>query len=172
MYTVQQHSIPTFPTYIEWLRRTFRDPNEQSRLRDDWQEAVQANRSVMDYASDLIYLAARIEPQKSEAEIKEHFRTGLQPRIQINMAEHPEWDNLSLNEYVARADRQDQIEVAKEQVRKRMGTSGHGQSYAIAEVADGQSFAIAGAPRRGGRTPGVLTRRPRKGTEEWRTYCR
>jgi hypothetical protein len=161
MFTVQQHSIHTFMDYIDWLQVTFKDVNEQSRLKDKWQECVQGQRSAMDYASDLIYLAARIQPQKTAEEIREHFRTGLQTRIQINMAEHPEWDNLSLNDYIARADRQDQIELAKEQVRKRMGTTSHSQS-----------FAIAGSPRRGGRIPGVLTRRPRKGTEEWRTYCR
>jgi hypothetical protein len=161
MFTVQQNDIHTFPEYTAWLRRTFRDPNEQSRLRDEWQECVQRNRPVMDYASDLIYLAARIEPQKSADEIREHFRTGLQSRIQLSMAEHPEWDNLGLSDYIARADRQDQIELAKEQVRKRMGTTSYGQS-----------FAIAASPRRGGRVPGVLTRRPRKGTEDWRKYCR
>jgi len=161
MFTIQQHSIHTFNEYCEWLRETFRDPNEQARLKDDWQQCLQGNRSVMDYASDLVYLSARIKPQKSAEEIKEHFRTGLQRQIQINMAEHPEWDDLALNDYIARADRQDQIEVAKDRVRKRTGTT----SYS-------QSFAIAGAPRRGGRTPGVLTRRPRKGTEEWRAYCR
>lgn len=161
MFTLQAQNIHTFPEYITWLQATFRDNNEQIRLRDEWQRTIQGGRAVMDYASDLVYLAARILPQKSTEEIKDHFRTGLNARIQMNMAEHPEWDTLDLNEYITRADRQDQIELAKEQVRKRVGTTSHGQSYAITD-----------APRRGGRVPSTLTRRPRKGTDEWQAYCR
>ena len=110
------------------MRETFKDNNEQARLRDEWHRCVQGTKSVMDYTAELIYLSARIEPKKSANEIKEHFRTGLAPSIQLSMAKHPEWDELGLNDYVMRADRQDQIDRAKEQVRKRTGTNGHEQS--------------------------------------------
>jgi hypothetical protein len=35
MYSLQSANIHTVPAYIEWLKRTFRDHNEQQRLRDD-----------------------------------------------------------------------------------------------------------------------------------------
>ena len=118
---------------------------------------------MFEYASDLIYLAARIVPAKSEAEIKEHFRAGLSARLQMKLAEHPEWDDLSLDEFIGRADRQDQIEEAKDRVR-----------YQSERRSDdrGRAYAIVGAPRRGGRRPSSLTRRPRKGSEEWQTWCK
>jgi hypothetical protein len=62
---------------------------------------------VLEYASDLIYLAARIVPTKSQEEIKEHFRTGLFQRLQMKLAEHPELDDLLLDGFIRRADRQD-----------------------------------------------------------------
>ena len=68
------------PGYIAWLRRTFKDNNEQYHLRDGWQATMQGHRTVLDYASDLIYLAARIVPTKSQAEMKERFRTSLSQR--------------------------------------------------------------------------------------------
>jgi hypothetical protein len=45
---------------------------------------------VLEYTLDLIYLAARIVPIKSKAEIKEYFRAGLSSRLQMKLAEHPE----------------------------------------------------------------------------------
>ena len=118
---------------------------------------------MFEYASDLIYLAARIVPAKSEAEIKEHFRAGLSARLQMKLAEHPERDDLSLDDFIGRADRQDQIEEAKDRVR-----------YQVERRNDdrGRAYAIAGAPRRGGRRPLSSTRRPRKGSEEWQTWCK
>jgi hypothetical protein len=110
IYGLQNASLRTMSEYIEWLKRTFKDNNEQYHLRDDWQATIQGNRTVFEYASDLIYLAAKIVPAKSEAEIKEHFRAGLSSRLQMKLAEHPEWDDLSLDEFIGRADRQDQIE--------------------------------------------------------------
>ena len=163
IYGLQNASLRTMPEYIEWLKRTFKDNNEQYHLRDDWQATIQGNRTVFEYASDLIYLAARIVPAKSEAEIKEHFRAGLSSRLQMKLAEHPEWDDLSLDDFIGRADRQDQIEEAKDRVRYQ------------AERRDGErgrAYAILGAPRRGGRRPSSLTRRPRKGSEEWQTWCK
>ena len=163
IYGLQNESLRTMSQYIDWLRRTFKDNNEQYHLRDDWQATIQGNRSVLEYASDLIYLAARIVPAKSQAEIKEHFRAGLSSRLQMKLAEHPEWDDLSLDDFIARADRQDQIEEAKDRVR-----------YQSERRSDerGRAYAIVGAPRRGGRRPSSLTRRPRKGSEEWQTWCK
>jgi hypothetical protein len=163
MYGLQNESLRTMSQYIDWLRRTFKDNNEQYHLRDDWQATIQGNRTVFEYASDLIYLAARIVPAKSEAEIKEHFRAGLSGRLQMKLAEHPEWDDLSLDDFIGRADRQDQIEEAKDRVRYQSERRDDGR---------GRAYAIAGAPRRGGRRPSSLTRRPRKGSEEWQTWCK
>lgn len=163
MFAQQGATLNTMPQYIAWLRRTFHDSNEQYHLRDEWQATVQGHRTVLEYASDLIYLAARIVPAKLEDEIKEHFRAGLSPRLQMAMAEHPEWDDLNLNEYIGRADRQDQIEEAKDRVRYQSGRH---------ENSRGRAYAIEGAPRRGGRRPSSATRRPRKGSEEWQMWCK
>ena len=163
IYQLQNATLLTMTQYIEWLRRTFKDNNEQYHLRDEWQATVQGHRTVLEYASDLIYLAARIVPAKSQSEIKEHFRAGLSQRLQMKLAEHPEWDDLGLDDFIARADRQDQIEEAKDRVRYK--TEKH-------ETDRGRAYAITTAPRRGGRRPSSLTRRPRKGTQEWQTWCK
>jgi hypothetical protein len=163
MYGLQGATLLTMPLYIAWLRRTFQDNNEQYHLRDEWQATIQSHRTVLEYASDLIYLAARIVPAKSQAEIKEHFRAGLSGRLQMKLAEHPEWDDLSLDDFIGRADRQDQIEEAKDRVRYQSEKR---------DTSRGRAYAIAGAPRRGGRRPSSVTRRPRKGSEEWQTWCR
>ena len=105
MYTLERDSISTFPDYLRWLRRTFQDANENQKLKDEWQQCLQGNLSVPEYVSDLLTLAARILPQKSEEEIKEHFRTGLNARVQLALAEHPEWDNMGLQDFIQRTDR-------------------------------------------------------------------
>ena len=161
MYTLARANLRTFPEYVDWLQNTFKDNNEQSRLRAEWHANVQGDSTVMDYAADLIYLSARMQPVKSEEEIKDHFRTGLNGRIQIGMAEHPEWDDLPLSEYIAHADRQEQVEAAKDQVRRHTGDRG-----------PERLFAIAGAPRRGGRKASTNRGRPRKDTPEWQEWCR
>jgi len=102
IYQLQNATLLTMTQYIEWLRRTFKDNNEQYHLRDEWQATVQGHRTVLEYASDLIYLAARIVPAKSQSEIKEHFRAGLSQRLQMKLAEHPEWDDLGLDDFIAR----------------------------------------------------------------------
>ncbi len=167
MYTLTHGSILTVTEYLIWLRETFKDNNEQSRLRDQWHACVQGDRPTMEYAQDLIYLAARIQPEKAASEIKEHFRTGLDDAIQIGMAEHPEWDDLALFEYIKCADRQQQVETAKASVRKRVGQRG-----------TGRILALSGTPRRGDtRKPAHFTMAhttavPSKGTKEWRDWCR
>jgi Zinc knuckle len=163
MYSLQSANIHTVPDYIEWLKRTFRDHNEQQRLRDDWHATIQGDKSVMDYASDLVYLASRIVPTKSESDIKDHFRTGLRSNIKVKLAEHPEWDDLSLDDFIARADRQEQIEANRDYIRN--GSRGDSTDR-------GRAYAIAGAPRRGGRKHSSQTRQPRKDTQEWRDWCR
>jgi Zinc knuckle len=163
IYGLQNASLHTMGQYVEWLRNTFKDNNEQYHLRDDWQATVQGHRTVLEYASDLVYLAARIVPTKSDAEIKEHFRAGLSSRLQMKLAEHPEWDDLALNDFIGRADRQDQIEEAKDRVRYQSERRPDSR---------GRAYAIAGAPRRGGRRPSSATRRPRKGSEEWQAWCK
>ena len=160
LFTLQRQSLLTFPDYINWLRSTFRDTNENRRLKDEWAQCVQAGRSVMEYATELLYLSARIEPQKQEAEIKEHFLTGLRPGLQIAMAEHPEWESFSLNDFIGKADRQDEIEQAKEQVRRRTGAAGYGRMFAITD-----------RPRRGNNPLSGATTKPAKGTEEWQKFC-
>jgi len=156
-------------TYIAWLRATFQDHNEQQRLRDKWHATVQRN-GVQAYASELLYLRSQIIPTKSDNEVKEHFRTGLTQDIQIYIAEHPEWEQLGLNDYIAAADRAEQIEEAKARAR---GHQSYSSNYSRPPSNDrGRAYAIAGAPRRGGRRPSSVTRRPRKGTAEWKQWCR
>lgn len=163
MYDLQSNSLSTFAAYVQWLHTTFKDNNEQHRLRDDWNACIQSGKSVMEYASEILYLRARITPFKSDAEVREHMRSGLDRPIQMKLLEHPDADNLSLDEFVARADRYEQIEAAKAFIQR--GSDNRSSSR-------GQVYAIAGAPRRGGRRPSSLTRRPRKGTQEWQDWCK
>lgn len=163
LYTLSTGRLQTLEAYIGWLKDTFKDNNEQSKLRDEWQGCVQGDRTVMTYAQDLVYLAARINPQKTDNEIKEHFRTGLSSSIQIGMAEHPEWDEVNLNQYIMFADRQQQVEEAKAEVRKRTGGRSGEQ---------GRLLALTNAPRRGGRKFTKQPQRPRKGTPEWQDWCK
>ena len=149
----------TFSDYLEWVRTTFHNANENQCLKDEWQQCLQGNRSVPDYVTDLLYLSARILPQKSEEEIKEHFRTGLRPQIQLALAEHPEWDNLGMNDFIQRADRLHQIEAAKDSVRRRTDTGDQGRFYAITD-----------APRRG-TTALQTSARPVKGSDGWKPWC-
>ena len=160
IFQLQKDSISTFPDYVLFLERTFRDNNEQFRLRDEWQQLNQGTQTVLEYASDVIFLSAKIVPAKAESEIKEHFRVGLKPSINIRFAENPEWNDLSFDSFIAKADMIDQIEAEKEYLRKKAGLP----------VSD-RAFLIQGA-HRGGRRPSALTRRPRKGTPEWQDFCR
>jgi hypothetical protein len=163
IYALQNASLQTVPDYIAWLRSTFKDHNEQQRLRQDWQATVQGNKTVHEYASDLVYLAAQIIPAKSQDEIKDHFRTGLNERLQLKLAEHPEWDDLGLDDLIGRADRQEQIEAA---VSRFLYPSDR-QSESR-----GRTYTLTAAPRRGGRRPSSLTRRPQKGSQEWQDWCK
>ncbi len=169
LYTLQADNIRTFTEYIQWLRDTFKDNNEKMHLREEWQACVQARKKVQTYAADLLYLAERIQPRKSEEEIKEHFRTGLSMRIQTELLENPEWEELSLQKFIGQADRIQSVLEAKDHLRGQSSTKEYGQSYAIAE--DGQSYAIAEPnPRRGrnGSSPSV---RPRKDHPSWKSWC-
>jgi hypothetical protein len=162
IFSHRRAEIHTFPEYIEWLQSMFKDRNEQSKLRDEWQALVQGSNSVHEYVSDLEYLASRITPAKGLEEKKEHFRAGLNATIQIRIAEHPEWDSLPFHQFVAFADRMEQIEALQQDVKRR--TQGHpsGRLMAISET----------APRRGGYKLQQAAKRPRKGTEQWQTYCK
>ena len=163
MFEVHRNNIHLFPEYITWLRATFKDVNENQKLKDEWQQCLQGNRSVHDYSTELVHLRARITPLKSDEEVKEHLRTGLRGALQLALAEHPNWDSLPLPEFIGRADRLDQIEAAKESVRRRTGGTTYGQSYAL-----------TGPPAR--RRGAVITSagpsvKPSKGTEEWKKHC-
>ncbi|KAF7514280.1 hypothetical protein GJ744_000050 [Endocarpon pusillum] len=91
MYTLQNRPLETLPLYIAWLRVTFKDHNEQQRLQQDWQATVQGTKTVLEYAADLVYLAAQITPTKSEDGIKEHFRTGFGEKLQMKLTEKPDF---------------------------------------------------------------------------------
>jgi Retrotransposon gag protein/Zinc knuckle len=163
IYSLQNAALQTMPQYVAWLKVTFKDHNEQQRYRQEWQATVQGSKTVHEYASDLVYLAAQIEPRKTDDEIKEHFRTGLNERLQLKIAENPEWDDLDLDALIGRADRQEQIEASTSRFRN---------ASEYRSESRGRAYAIAGAPRRGGRRPSSLTRKPRKGTQEWQDWCR
>jgi hypothetical protein len=81
----------------------------------------------------------------------------------MKLAKHLKWDDLALNDFIGRADRQDQIEEAKDRVRYQSERRSDSR---------GRVFAIAGAPRREERRPSSATRRPRKGSEEWQIWCK
>lgn len=77
------------------------------------------------------------------------------------MAEHPEWDDLALFEYIKCADRQQQVKTAKVYIRKRVGQRGTGRILTLSRT-----------PRRGNaRKPAYFTMAyttaiPSKGTKE------
>jgi hypothetical protein len=173
MYGLVRDEIVTFPQYIEWLRSTFRDDNENAKLKDDWRQCVQANRGVIEYSTDLLYLAARITPRKVDDEIKEHFRTGLSVRLQLRVAEHPEYETLKLQDYIARVDTLDQIERAKDRVRLQLGGKRTEDVFSITDAPE-QAYAVQD-PRRSVLAPPNRTSKagtPSKGTPEWQNYCR
>lgn len=183
LFSLQQDSIFTMPEYIEWLRNTFQDRNEQAKLRDEWDETVQGRNSVNEYANKLILLKSQLTDPISETEIKRHFLTGLNDRLKIKTIEHPEWQTLPFRDLIARVDRQEQIEIAKSAARRRM--DGHYDSYPPpTSTSSSTAYAITTAPRRGARTlsrtrsPRPTSRSrsrergtPRKGSPEWIQYC-
>jgi hypothetical protein len=185
MYDLSRASIATFPEYIAWLRETFKDSNENIKLKEEWRCCTQGSRTVMDYATDLIYLAQRIVPRKLDAEIKDHFRTGLSPRIQLRLAEHPEYENNNLSDYIGRADTLYQIELAKDHVRQQAGgsqhmlygikpTEDHAESEDLEDVYDRETetFYTLRDPRRGTDVLGMSSGNLRKGTPQWSDWCK
>ena len=81
----------------------------------------------------------------------------------MKLAEHPEWDDLAIDELIARADRQEQIEAATSRFRNAVERRSESRD---------RVYTIVEAPRRGGRKPSSLTRRPHKGSQEWQDWCR
>ena len=71
----------------------------------------------------------------------------------MKLTEHPEWDNLTLNELIAYTDRQEQVEAAV--VRFRNPSEYRSESR-------GRTYVLNTVPRRGRRRPSSVTRRPRK----------
>ena len=59
----------------------------------------------MEYLTELLWLGAKVQPPKTNADIKEQFRTSLNASLVGRIDERPKWDNLELAEYVKRADR-------------------------------------------------------------------
>lgn len=176
MFDLSKDNIHTFPEYVSWLRATFRDNNENAKLKEDWRRCIMGRRSVMEYATDLLYLAARIEPRKLDSEVKEHFRSGLSARLQIRLAEHPEWEELGLNDYIGRTDTLSQIEIAKDRVRLELGPGIKDELYGISELVTtsdkGNELYLINNPRRGPGPFGVNPASLRKGTQEWQNWCR
>ena len=165
IYSLHRVKIRTYDDYVSWLRSMFRDNNEQAKLRDQWAALMQDRTTVHEYAAELIYLAARITPEKSDSEKKEHFRMGLDPALQVRLAEHPEWDDANFETFIGYADRMEQIEMAKKDVQRRTGSYEQGRVFTI-------SAPTSAAPRRGGRKLTHGVRKPRKGTDEWQAFCK
>src|SRR5882757_602003 len=162
LYEIFQGNLQTFPQYCEWLQATFRDPNEQLRLRDEWQATIQDGMDVNEYVANLIYIGSRIQPPKSQDDIKEQFRTGLDANLRMKMLENPDIERATLEQYVALAGRYQQIEYAKQMERNVSRVSNSSYSYAI-----------FGNPRRGIRRESFSRpRRPAKNTDEWREWCK
>jgi hypothetical protein len=64
---------------------------------------------VITYTTELLQFAKRIDPIKSDTEIKEYFRIGLITDVRIKMEEDPANDNLPLYDYINKAVRFEQI---------------------------------------------------------------
>lgn len=158
LFTLHRSEFTTVTGYCEWLKRTFQDRNEQAKLRNEWHQLIQGTSSVQEYATTLLYLRSRMEPVKSDNEVKDHFFMGLDPRLQMKIIENTAInDSLPLKDFMDIADRYEQIIESQHVVVK--GTRTHDS---------GRVYAMQGAPRRGGRTP---VTRPRKGTREWVQHC-
>jgi len=153
----------TFQNLLEWVRTNSQDVNANHRRRDEWQKITQqavSDQRVMTYATELLQLAKRISPAKSDPEIKEHFRVGLIADIRIKMEENPANDNLPLYEYINKAVRFEQI------LDHIANISGLPRGLYARK---GQINAIARAPRRGNlqstyRQTSQKDAKPRKGT--------
>jgi hypothetical protein len=63
----------------------------------------------MTYVTELLQFVKRIDPIKSDAEIKEHFRINLVTDVRIKMEKDPANDNLSLYNYINKIVRFEQI---------------------------------------------------------------
>lgn len=157
LYVLHRTEFSTVAGYCEWLRRTFKDRNEQTKLRNEWHALVQGSRSVQEYATALLYLRSQIQPIKTDPEVKEHFFLGLDKRLQMKLMEDPNNESLPLNTFMDLADRWEQILESQQVLVK--GTRTYDSQ---------QLFALQGAPRRGGRGP---IHRPCKGTQEWTQHC-
>ena len=56
----------------------------------------------------------------------------------MKLAKHPEWDDLGLDDFIERADRQDQIEEAKDRARYQLEKreTDRGLAYALTTIQD------------------------------------
>lgn len=151
LFTLRRGQIHSFPGYVEWLRTTFRDPNEDLKTDEQWEDCSQGKRSVMEYASEIIALAAKSKPPKSEVEQRKKLRAGLDSRIQAKLLERMDTDNMSLNDFIALADRYHTIVLQQSRLEKR----------------GGQAFAITQAPTRQ-----YDKSRPKKDSPGWKPWCR
>jgi len=115
----------------------------------------------MEYLTELLWLGAKVQPPKTNADIKEQFRTGLDASLVGRMDERPEWDNLELAEYVKRADR---LQRSGMQARRHVTRSG------TPEPSTSRFYSIRGSGR--GRSPSPMRRKPEKGTPMWDDWCK
>ena len=152
----------TMDSYLKWLNNCFRDSNEQTKYRNHWAQMVQGQQSIMDFVADLVKLGAKIIPAKTSQEIKEALRIGMDSRIYAKMVEHPEWDDLPLGDYVQRADRAEEtLRLARE----------HRGESTFREPPASRFYSIL-KPRNGRDGPAPFRKRPEKGTDAWKTWCR
>lgn len=160
MFEVTGKTVRTMADYRRWLNNCFRDSNEQTNYRDQWAELTQRGRTVIDFVTELLWLGAKIEPPKSQAEIKEQFRTGLDNSILSRMYERPEWDDLPLEEYVMRADRVQQSLHQSIKAATRLGDR---------NPSPGRFYSIRGSGRAG---QSSNKQRPAPGTPMWDDWCK
>ena len=60
---------------------------------------------VNEYVADLVYIASRLVPPKTETDIREQFGTDLDFGLRLKMIKDPDNDRLPLAQYVTKAGR-------------------------------------------------------------------
>ena len=139
------------------------NPDERNRLNIEWHALVQGSKLVADYAADILHLGHRIMPQKSDNEVREHFRMGLDLEIELELSKDLANDDLPLMQLINKANRIETALRRRDYLRKNTGLRDMSHEPAV--------NALVAAPRRGAQFSSS-SNVPPNGTQEWQGHCR
>jgi len=158
-----ENRLISFTAYCQWIRNLCVNPDERNRLNMEWHALVQGSKLVADYAADILHLGHRITPQKSDNEVREHFRMGLDLEIELELSKDLANDDLPLMQLINKANRIETALRRRDYLRRNTGRRDRSHEPAV--------NALVAAPRRGAQFLSS-SKVPRKGTQEWQDHCR